>query len=151
MHKGRVNDVTHCYNWGRWGKKRVDFESAIVLASLCQGKKSYCHQYSLKHCFKHANRIELYTSVDDWRSRQSPASKDSHFIPTDLCGFDWQTHSTRKAESLPRLCYSSPKSKPTFLPHDRVKMMRGCISTMKWFNKLTWILCWMQCSWLQTR
>ena len=37
---------------------------------------------------------------------KSPATKDSQFywtcIPTDfICGFGWQTHPTRKAESLP--------------------------------------------------
>ena len=61
-------------------------------------KKSSYHQYPLKHCSKQASRIERYTSVDDWISRESPASKDSHFcwtcIPTDLCGYGWQTHST---------------------------------------------------------
>ena len=51
------------------------------------------------------------TFVDDWRSGKSPESKDSHFyrtcVPTYLCGYGWQTHPTRKAESLPRLCYST--------------------------------------------
>ena len=73
----------------------------ILKSSVCSGKSLNSQQYSLKHC---------------------PASKDSQFhwtcIPTDLCGFRWQTHPTRKAESLRRLCYLTPKSKPTFLPHD---------------------------------
>ena len=41
-----------------------------------------------------------YTSVDDWGSRKSPASKDSQFyricIPTDVCGFHWKTASLKK-------------------------------------------------------
>ena len=94
----------------------------ILNSSVCSEKSLNSHQYSLKHCSKHASRMERLTSADDWRSGKSPASKDIQFywtcIPTDLCGFGWQTHPTRKAESLRRLCYSTPKSKPTVLPHD---------------------------------
>ena len=70
----------------------------ILKKSVCSEKSLNSHQYSLKHC---------------------PASKDSQFywtcIRTDLCGFGWQTHPTRKAESLRRLCYSTLKSKPAIL------------------------------------
>ena len=45
--------------------KRVDFESAIFLAIALLRKKSYYHQYSLKHCSKHASRIERFISIDD--------------------------------------------------------------------------------------
>ena len=48
--------------------KRVDFESAIFLAIALLRKKSYYHQYSLKHCSKHASRIERFISIDDWWS-----------------------------------------------------------------------------------
>ena len=87
----------------------------ILKSSVCSEKRLNSHQYSLKHCSKHASRIERFTFVDDWRSGKNPMSKDSQFYWTCI---GWQTHPTRKAESLPRLCYLTTKSKPTFLPHD---------------------------------
>ena len=45
-------------------KKREDFESAIVLTIALLEKKTLYRKYSLKHCFKHASRIERYNSVD---------------------------------------------------------------------------------------
>ena len=111
----------------------------ILKSSVCSEKSLNSHQYSLKHC---------------------PASKDSQFywtcILTDLCGFGWQTHPTRKAESLPRLCYLTTKSKPTFLPHDGLWWRMDVLP--RWRGGTNWpefyagrYRKYMQCSWLQTR
>ena len=89
-------------------KARSPFSILFLKVQFAEEKRSYYHQNknSLKHCSKHASPVERCTSVDDWRSGKSPATKDNQFywtcILTDfICGFGWQTHPTRKAESLP--------------------------------------------------
>ena len=37
----------------------------ILKSSVCSEKSLNSHQYSLKHCAKHASRIEHFTFVDD--------------------------------------------------------------------------------------
>ena len=37
----------------------------ILKSSVCSEKSLHSRQFSLKHCSKHASRIERFTSVDD--------------------------------------------------------------------------------------
>ena len=82
-------------------QKSANFKRAIFLvSSVCWEYLLYYYQYSLKHCSKHVSWIKRYTSVDDWWSRKSPATKDSQFyrtcVPTYLCGYTWLTNSFNK-------------------------------------------------------
>ena len=45
-------------------KACLPFNILFLQVSLL-GKKSYYYQYFLKHRFKHASRIERFTSIDD--------------------------------------------------------------------------------------
>ena len=132
---GRINYIFKI-KVGRFRKRYLSCNSLLK-------KKSCYHQYFLKQCSKHASRIERYTSVT--------IDEVEKPVLTVMCSnwlmWLWLTKSFNKESWIAATAVLfNTHIKTNILASWWIKMMLGCITTIKWWKKID-----LKCSWLQAR
>ena len=113
---------------GRFRKRYLSCNSLLK-------KKSCYDQYFLKQCSKHASRIERYTSVTIDEVEKPVLS----VMCSNWLMWLWLTKSFNKQNWIAATAVLfNTHIKTNILASWWIMMMLGCITTIKWWKKLTW-------------